>query len=292
MKKYSKLFLAVAVLLLFAANAGGATLDKEGQAWLKAHTDPPKINVSGTWHAEKWGDVLLIQDAANGQLKGHGDEWHIHGVVSGNRIFLLFTGFGDIYYSAILTATSDTVLDGVWSKKLLSEGAKGETMHLVRTAESVAPPPAAGAEAKPDTGAATSTQLTAKIVLYREHAFTEHKLKPWVILDNETMAWIPDRKYMTLLVTPGKHTILLERSVGATVFNLGIGGTQGNALLIYATAEQPGYAAVEVASWSGTFSARLAEPEEAKKALAKLSPVEAKVVDPEVSDRVSIDPIK
>lgn len=264
------LFCIVAIMAgsVLWAPSGMLAKDKPNEAkpWLAAHSDPATINVSGTWHSENWGDIVLYRDAATGQLKGHADEWHVRGVVSGNRVFLLFTSFGEVYYSAILTAAADGALDGSYSKKLMSEGDKGKPMHLTRIAEgSATQPPATGSAAQSDTGLAASAQPTAKIVLYRAHAFIAHGLKPYVILDNETMAWIPDRTYMTLLVTPGKHTIMLARSMAATVYNMGIGGTHGDALLVYASAEQPSYAAVEVAAWTGTFSARLADPEGARK---------------------------
>jgi hypothetical protein len=118
MKKYVKQFLPIAMIFLFATNfvviasgATHATVDRDGKSWLGAHTEPAKINVTGTWNAPEWGDIVLNQDA-NGQLTGHGDEWHVHGVVSGNRVFLLFSSFSEIHFSAILTAAGDNVLDG------------------------------------------------------------------------------------------------------------------------------------------------------------------------------------
>jgi hypothetical protein len=287
MRRCTKQLLLIAVMIAFAISASGATLEKEGKAWLAAHAAPATINVSGTWHSEKWGDIVLYRDAASGQLKGHADEWHIHGVVGGNRVFLLFTSFGDVNYSAILMAASDGSLDGSYSNKLMSEGDKGEPMHLARIAEgSGTQPPAAGSEAQSGTGLAASAQPTAKIVVYRVHAFLAGAVSPYVILDNETMAWIPNGEYLTLLVTPGKHTIILARSMASS---LGILRTS-DALPVYASADQTSYAAVE-ASLTG-FSARLAEPEEARKDLKKLSPAKAKVIDPEVSDRVSVEPVR
>jgi hypothetical protein len=288
------LVVMVASLVLYVPS-GMLAKEKSNEAtsWLAAHSDPPKINVSGTWNSEKWGDIVLYRDAASGQLKGHADEWHIHGVVSGNRVFLLFISFGEVKYSAILTAENDGNLDGSYSKRLLSEGNSGEPMHLTRIDKgSRTQPPATSTDAQSDTGLAALVQPTAKIVVYRPHAFIEHSLKPYIILDNECMAWIPDRTYMTLLVTPGKHTIMLARSVGATVLNMGIGGTHGYPLLVYANAEETSYAAVDVDSWSGIFSARLTEPEEARREMRKLSPAKVEVIDPEVSDRVSVEPDK
>ena len=293
-RKHLFCIVAIVVGLVLYAPSEMLAKEKSNEAtpWLAAHSDPAKINVSGTWNSEKWGDIVLYRDSASGQLKGHADEWHIRGVVSGNRVFLLFISFGEVKYSAILTANNDGGLDGSYSKRLMSEGDSGEPMHLTRIDKgSRTQPPATGSAAQTDPDLVASAQSTAKIVVYRPHAFIEHSLKPYVILDNECMAWIPDRTYMTLLVTPGKHAIMLARSVGATILNMGIGGTHGYPLLVYANAEEPSYAAVDVDSWSGTFSARLTEPEEAKREMRKLSPAKVEVIDPEVSDRVSVDPV-
>ncbi len=291
------LFCIVAIVASLVLWAPSGMLAKgnmnEAKSWLAAHSGPAKINVSGTWNSEKWGDIVLYRDVASGQLKGHADEWHIYGVVSGNRVFLLFTSFGEVNYSAILTAENDGALDGSYSKRLMSEGDRGKPMHLIRIEEgSRTQPSTTGSAAQSDPGLAASAQPTAKIVVYRPHAFIEHSLKPYVILDNECMAWIPDRTYMTLLVTPGKHTIYVARSIGATILNMGIGGTHSDPLLVYANAEEPSYAAVEVNIWSGTFIPRLTEPEEASRDLRKLSPAKAKAIDPEVSDRVSVEPVR
>jgi hypothetical protein len=294
-RKHLFCFVAIVAGLVLYAPSKMLAKEKPNEAtsWLAAHSDPAKINVSGTWNSEKWGDIVLYRDAASGQLKGHADEWHVRGVVSGNRVFLLFTSFGEVNYSAILTAENDGALDGSYSKRLMSAGDRGEPMHLTRIDEgSRTQPPATGSEAQSNPGLAASAQPTAKIVVYRAHAFIEHGLKPYVILDNECMAWIPDRTYMTLLVTPGKHTIMLARSIGATILNMGIGGTHSDPLFVYANAKEPSYAAVEVNKWSGTFSSRLTEPEEARRDLEKLSPAKAKAIDPEVSDRVSVEPVR
>ena len=294
-RKHLSSFVVIVASLALCVPSGMLAKDKsdEAKSWLAAHSDPAKIYVSGTWNSGKWGDIVLYRDAASGQLKGHADEWHIHGVVSGNRVFLLFTSFGEVSYSAILTAESDGTLDGSYSKRLMSEGDRGEPMHLTRIDEgSRAQPPATGSKALSDPGLTASAQSTAKIVVYRPHAFIERRLKPYVILDDECMAWIPDRTYMTLLVTPGKHTIMIARSIGATILNMGIGGTHSDPLLVYANAKEPSYAVVEVNKWSGTFSSRSTEPEEARRDLEKLFPAKAEAIDPEVSDRVSVEPVK
>ena len=53
-------------------------------------------------------------------------------MVSGNHVYLLFSSYGDVTYSAVLTAAGDKVLDGSFSKGLKADNAKGKPMHLTK----------------------------------------------------------------------------------------------------------------------------------------------------------------
>lgn len=105
---------------------------RAGKTWLDGHTEPAAINVNGTWHGGDWGELVLNQAEGNRALKGQCEKWDVHGVVSGNRVFLLFSSYGDVAYSAVLTAAGDKVLDGSFSKGLKAEDTKGKTMHLTK----------------------------------------------------------------------------------------------------------------------------------------------------------------
>ncbi|MGA2644444.1 MAG: DUF2846 domain-containing protein [Candidatus Sulfotelmatobacter sp.] len=105
---------------------------RAGKTWLDGHTEPAAINVNGTWHGGDWGKLVLNQTEGSPALKGQCDKWDVNGVVSGNRVFLLFSSYGDVVYSAVLTAAGDKVLDGSFSKGLKAEDTKGKTMHLTK----------------------------------------------------------------------------------------------------------------------------------------------------------------
>jgi hypothetical protein len=105
---------------------------RAGKTWLDGHTEPAAINVNGTWHGSDWGELVLNQAEGSRALKGQCDKWDVNGVVSGNRVFLLFSSYGDVVYSAVLTAAGDKVLDGSFSKGLKAEDTKGKTMHLTK----------------------------------------------------------------------------------------------------------------------------------------------------------------
>ena len=119
--------------------AGSASLARQepdwaraGKSWLDEHTEPVAINASGTWHGSDWGELVLSQTQGSRELKGRCDKWDINGVASGNHVYLLFSSYGDVAYSATLVATSDKVLDGSYSKGLKAEGSNGKTMHLTK----------------------------------------------------------------------------------------------------------------------------------------------------------------
>jgi hypothetical protein len=132
MKKYIRGFLPIAVVFFVAIAAGGAKVEKEGKAWLAAHSNPATINVNGIWYDKNWGNIALNQAEGARELSGRGDNWNVNGVVSGNRVYLLFSRNGGIAYSAVLTPVSDYVLEGSYSRGLMAEGAEGTKMRLTK----------------------------------------------------------------------------------------------------------------------------------------------------------------
>lgn len=106
---------------------------RAGKTWLDSHTAPATINVNGTWHGSEWGEIVLHQAEGSGELKGTCDKWDINGLVSGNRVYLLFASYGDVAYSAELTAAGDNkTLDGDYSKGVRADGTAGKTIHLTK----------------------------------------------------------------------------------------------------------------------------------------------------------------
>ncbi len=132
MKKYIRGFLPIAVVFFVAIAASGAKVEKEGKAWLGAHSDPATINVNGIWYDKNWGNIVLNQAEGARELSGSGDNWDVNGVASGNRVYLLFSKNGRIEYSAVLTAAGDYALEGSYSRGLVAEGAEGTKMRLTK----------------------------------------------------------------------------------------------------------------------------------------------------------------
>jgi len=132
MKRLAYLALAAVMFFAFSSSLGAQRLKTKGQAWLDAHTDPAAINVAGNWYEHDWGTIALIQAKDSREVTGSGDGWDINGVVSGNKVYLLFSAHGEVMYSAILTAVSNSDLNGSYEHGLMKEEGKGKRMDMTR----------------------------------------------------------------------------------------------------------------------------------------------------------------
>jgi len=132
MKKRFLLFLPVLMVLIFGGVLSAADLDSKAKAWLDPHTEAPAIDVNGNWHAKEWGTIVLIQAPGSRDVKGDGDGWDITGVVSGKRIFLLFSHKGKVNYSAELTAQADNSLNGSYARGFMGGNARAKPMLMIK----------------------------------------------------------------------------------------------------------------------------------------------------------------
>jgi len=116
MKKVVQMTLILAVFA-GAAFARGATVAKEGRTWLAQYGEAASVNVNGSWHSKEWGTVNLIQQKDSRDVTGTGDGWDIVGVVSGNKVYLLFADKkGNLNYTATLTAEGDNKIEGTYAR--------------------------------------------------------------------------------------------------------------------------------------------------------------------------------
>ena len=126
----------VLVLCVFAAGLAaplfGQRVSGEGRLWLDANRTPVAINVNGTWVSKDWGKVTLRQDEGARELIGKGDGWDVVGVVSGNKVYLIFAQRDKVVYSAELTAESPNTLNGGYVRGLLFPGARTKRMFMTR----------------------------------------------------------------------------------------------------------------------------------------------------------------
>jgi hypothetical protein len=115
-----QLTFAVTLLLLyisFPTSLPAAKVEVEGKAWLDSQKDPAEINVNGVWDSEEWGDFHLSQSEGSREVSGNGGGYHIVGVVSGKRLFMLFSEKHTVEYCATLSPNGENSLAGTYSNR-------------------------------------------------------------------------------------------------------------------------------------------------------------------------------
>lgn len=115
-----QLTFGVTLLLLcisFPTSLPAAKVEVEGKAWLDSQKDPAEINVNGVWDSEEWGALHLNQSAGSREVSGNGDGYEIAGVVSGKRLFLLFSEHHTVEYCATLSPNGENSLAGTYSNR-------------------------------------------------------------------------------------------------------------------------------------------------------------------------------
>lgn len=173
----------------------------EGKAWLDAKTEPPEINVNGSWASADWGTVLLNQTEGSREVTGTSDNWEISGVASGKEVFLLFSSKGRVGYSAELSLEQANTLAGRYFDGMPSPGAKTRSMMLRMPRTEAASVGAGNASVGVTQGA------PAHVVVYREKHFNCSKAKPAVYNDGKELGQIHNGRYFTVRLPPGKHLI-------------------------------------------------------------------------------------
>jgi hypothetical protein len=117
MKKPSCVWLAASLVLILATTLTARSVRNQGRKWLDAQTDPSAVNVNGVWDAEEWGVLHLTQAEGSREVSGSNHGYYLTGVVSGKRLFLLFSSEpqGAVYYCAILSSDGGNSLAGTYS---------------------------------------------------------------------------------------------------------------------------------------------------------------------------------
>ena len=113
--------LTIAATLLFCValplSLGAAKVEVEGKAWLDAQKDPAAVNVNGPWTSEEWGTLHLIQAEGSRDVGGNGGGYEITGVVSGKRLFMLFSSNHTVEYCATLSPNGDNSFAGTYADR-------------------------------------------------------------------------------------------------------------------------------------------------------------------------------
>jgi hypothetical protein len=265
MSFFHRLLLCTGVLSLAVAAANGAQ-SEESRSWLEAHADPPLVDVSGTWYGGySFGEVILKQVEGDRKVEGHNGDYEITGVVSGNRVFLLFFSSGALYCSAVVTAAGEDALEGGYVKGLMAAGVKGITLHLSRGFSTGAD---AGSRpictsALPDAAGeqAIDKARLATMVVYRKNEFGAGDIKLPVVCDGRPVAFISNGRYVALHVSPGKHAIESSSPLDGPVWVTLKEGETGYIWLSF------------FGRWSVSGTVKLVSPEEGAIAVGKIKPV-------------------
>jgi len=118
-----KRLVIIAALVLFSVsyptplNASKPTVSREGRAWLDAYKDPAEVNVNGAWDSDEWGTLHLIQAEGSRDVTGTGAGYELIGVVSGKRLYLLFSSGGRVEYCAVLSPQDRNSFVGTYSNR-------------------------------------------------------------------------------------------------------------------------------------------------------------------------------
>jgi len=138
MRRKHSLWLAAVLIGLATSNPVQVLAKKvgvEGRAWLDAQKDPAVINVNGTWDSDEWGAVHLRQSEGSRDVSGSVGGYEITGVVSGNRLFMLFSAGDYIEYCAVLSPDGNNMM-GTYSNRKRGKGVcqedKSRPMYMTK----------------------------------------------------------------------------------------------------------------------------------------------------------------
>lgn len=85
----------------------------DARTWLDLKNKPHEIDISGSWHADEWGNAHIRQNG--NRVTGTFGEYRLEGMVSGKDVYLLINYDNSVYYTAHLTAISENMLSGQYS---------------------------------------------------------------------------------------------------------------------------------------------------------------------------------
>jgi hypothetical protein len=243
---YYTLRLTLGILVSVGSALHGQTVEGEGKLWLDARADPAEITVNGIWMGGTWGSVTLNQAPGDRAVTGKGDAWDVRGVVSGKKLFLLFSNKGKVAYSAELSTEGATSLDGRYVEGLLSDHQAGRPIHLSLIS----------ASAKGCKGEAAKADQ-ASVVVYRVSSMVGALIKPSVYCDGQELALMYSGRFFSVPLSPGKHTIALGADAKSVSVDAKSGGT-------YYVRVAPGFSIQEVAETSALPELKHLKPADAK----------------------------
>jgi hypothetical protein len=102
--------------------------NRTGDNWLSDQTEPAGINVDGNWTSDDWGHASFHQTGR--RITGTIGSYNVHGVASGERVYLLIAQGDWYYYSAVLELQRPGLLTGRFSRAIPYVKNLGRPMRL------------------------------------------------------------------------------------------------------------------------------------------------------------------
>ncbi|MEO6845948.1 MAG: hypothetical protein ABI443_01430 [Chthoniobacterales bacterium] len=101
-----------------------------GEQWLSGKTGTARINLTGAWHSDDWGNAIFVQgqNRVNGQISSY----TAYGRVSGSKAYILISQHGWIYYTAELSMPNKNELTGSYSKSVGFQSLRQKVIHFRR----------------------------------------------------------------------------------------------------------------------------------------------------------------
>jgi hypothetical protein len=99
--------------------------------WIDAKAGIPKINISGAWQSDDWGDAVLTQKG--NRVTGYVGKYPIGGSIKDHTVYLAITDDGWTYYTAVLQADFPVrTLTGFYSDEVPFNAEDQNEMILTR----------------------------------------------------------------------------------------------------------------------------------------------------------------
>ena len=122
MRPISTVIIMVLSLLIVSCSS---LSQRQVVTWMDSKSEPPEINVSGSWEsvnsifAGGWGYANLTQSGS--QVIGTLGMYTVEGRVAGKKLFLMILSGSRVYYTAMMEPTKEDTLSGMAFSKALAD---------------------------------------------------------------------------------------------------------------------------------------------------------------------------
>ena len=116
---------AILIILSLLTMSCSNLSQRQVTTWMDSKSEPPEINVSGSWQSVNslftggWGNAVLTQNES--QVNGTLGLYTVEGRVAGKKLFLMILSGNRVYYTAMIEPTKEGTLSGMAYSKILPD---------------------------------------------------------------------------------------------------------------------------------------------------------------------------